>query len=96
MNCIICNITNKYVTITINPIIDSVVIHIINNISVNVINSNTYNNDHIIIKLLLSTVVVLQLIMNSDIMICMHIIDDISVINVVKTMIFKIRSLLLV
>ena len=54
-------IINKYITITTNPIIDRSVIHIIDNISINIINGNTYNNDIIIINLLISMVLVLLL-----------------------------------
>ena len=61
VNYFIGNIINKYITITTNPIIDRSVIHIIDNISINIINGNTYNNDTIIINLLISMVLVLLL-----------------------------------
>ena len=58
VNYFIGNIINKYMTITTNPIIDRSVIHIIDNISINIINGNTYHNDTIIINLLMSIVLV--------------------------------------
>ena len=51
VNYITSNVINKYLTITTNPIIYSIVIHIINNLNITIFNSNTYDNDNIIITL---------------------------------------------
>ena len=62
VNYIIGNNSNKYITTSTNPIIDSIVIHSINNISIYSINGNTYNNGNVIIDVSLSMVVVLLMI----------------------------------